>query len=113
MEEYHRLLADGKNWQADDLLKKLNSQVLPDCQVALLRARQMRSLSHPAEVVLALMPLVYSAEEPSPETLREALKLISAVSPAISQNSPMALRKAFLEEALNIRLYNGWRCAVP
>lgn len=105
LEEYHRLLAEGEKWQADDLLKKLNSQVLPDCQVALLRARQMRSLSHPAEVVLALMPLVYSVDEPSLTTLKEALELVLAVSPAISSNSPMALRKAFLEEALTIRLY--------
>ena len=104
LEEYQRLLSTGEKWPADHLLKTLNDQLVPDCQVALLRARQMRSLSHPAEVVLALMPLVYGTEEPSPEVLTDALELVSAVSTAISQNSPMALRKAFLEEALTIRL---------
>ncbi|MBR4519620.1 MAG: O-antigen ligase family protein, partial [Victivallales bacterium] len=105
LEEYQHLRKTGENWQANDLLRKLNEGVLPNCQVVLARARQMRSLGQPDEVVLALLPLTYSTDILAPELLVEAKDLLAAVAPAVSRSSPLASRKAFLEDALAIRFY--------
>ena len=100
--QYQELLNAGKDWDAEELLRSLEQAKTQIPQIALCRARQLKLLGRPTDVVLALLPLVYGLDCPAQNELQDALELLVGVRGAISSNSPVALRFEFLSDALVI-----------
>ena len=101
---HQELLDAGKDWEAEELLRSLEQEKIQIPQITLCRARQLKLLGRPADVVLALLPLAYSLQNcPSQNELQDALELLAGMRGAISANSPVALRYEFLLNALVIR----------
>ena len=103
LEEYRRLKESGEDWLARDLLKQLDTSLLPNAEVELTRALLLRSHGRPEELVLALLPLAYRKSSPSAETLDAALECLNGVRGLIPPTSLVFLRMNFLEAALTLR----------